>query len=83
MLLRPEGTLLAHQWVPAMFSGRLSLSLTVAGLATLCAASLLVWLVLYEPVAVATAVDEGSLVPIFQLIGYTLTRAARAIVRYL
>lgn len=66
-----------------MFSGPLSLSLAVAVLATLCAASLLVWLVLYEPVAVATAVDEGSLAPVFQLLGATLARAARAIVRYL
>ena len=66
-----------------MFSGPLSLSLAIAVLATLCAASLLIWLVLYEPVAVATAVDEGSLAPVFQLIGYTLARAARAIVRYL
>lgn len=61
----------------------LSLSLTIAGVATLCAASLLVWLVLYEPVAVATAVDQGDLSSVFQLIGATIARAARTLVRYL
>ena len=66
-----------------MHTARLPLSLTIAALATLCAASLLIWLVLYEPVAVATALDEGDVASVLALIGRTLARAARALVRYL
>ena len=62
---------------------RLSLSLSIAALAAVCAASLMIWLVLYEPVAVATAVDEGNLSSIVELIGRTLLSAARTLVRYL
>lgn len=62
---------------------RVSLSLVITGLATLSAALLLIWLVLAEPVAVANAVDEGSLSSMLALIGRTLATAARALVRYL
>ena len=66
-----------------MDGARVSLSLMITGLATLSAALLLIWLVLYEPVAVANAVDEGSLSSMLALIGRTLATAARALVRYL
>jgi hypothetical protein len=66
-----------------MDRARLSLSLSLAGLATASAASLMIWLVLYEPVAVATAIDEGNLSSMMALIGRTLLSAARTLVRYL
>lgn len=66
-----------------MDGARVSLSLVITGLATLAAALLLIWLVLSEPVAVANAVDEGSLSSMLALIGRTLATAARALVRYL
>jgi hypothetical protein len=63
--------------------GRYSLPLTIAAAFALCGALLLIWLVLAEPVAVATAFDRGDLAAVLELIGQTLARAARALVRYL
>jgi hypothetical protein len=63
--------------------GRYSLPLTVAAALALCGALLLIWLMLAEPVAVATAFDRGDLAAVLELIGRTLATAARALVRYL
>jgi hypothetical protein len=62
---------------------RYSLPLSIAAVLALCGALLLIWLVLAEPVAVATAFDGGDLAAVLELIGRTLASAARAIVRYL
>ena len=63
--------------------GRHSLSLTVAGLATVIAASLLIWLVLYEPVTLARALEQGDGLVVLELIGRTLASAFWSLVRYL
>jgi hypothetical protein len=67
----------------AMDNGRYSLPLTLAATFAGCGALLLVWLVLDEPVAVATAFDRGDLAGLLELVGRTLASAAKALVRYL
>jgi hypothetical protein len=63
--------------------GRMSLPLTIAGLATLAVASTLIWLLLYEPVALAGAVNAGDITVVAQAIGSALVKTLAALVRYL
>ena len=63
--------------------GRMSLPLTIAGLATLAVASTLIWLLLYEPVALAGAVNDGDITAVAQAIGSALVKTLAALVRYL
>jgi hypothetical protein len=63
--------------------GRYSLPLTIAALATLLAASLLIWLLLYEPVALAGAVEQGDVTVIARALGRALLSGLSALVRYL
>jgi hypothetical protein len=42
-----------------------------------------IWLVLSDPVAVATAVNTGDLAPIYTFITHALTHAFQAVLRYL
>ena len=62
--------------------GRFSLSLTIAGIGTLVA-SMLIWLLLYEPVALAGALDQGDLSVVAQAIGTALLKTVAALVHYL
>ena len=63
--------------------GRFSLSLTIAGIGTLSVASMLIWLLLYEPVALAGALDQGDLSLVAQAIGAALLKTVAALVHYL
>jgi hypothetical protein len=63
--------------------GRFSLSLTIAGIGTLTVASMLIWLLLYEPVALAGALDQGDLSVVAQAIGTALLKTVAALFRYL
>jgi hypothetical protein len=63
--------------------GRFSLSLTIAGIGTLTVASMLIWLLLYEPVALAGALDQGDLSLVAQAIGAALLKTVAALVHYL
>ena len=63
--------------------GRFSLSLTIAGIGTLTIASMLIWLLLYEPVALAGALDQGDLTVVAQALGTALLKTVAALFRYL
>ena len=63
--------------------GRFSLSLTIAGIVTLLAASTLIWLLLYAPAALAGAVDQGDITVVAQALGTALLKTVAALIRYL
>jgi hypothetical protein len=63
--------------------GRFSLSLTIAGIGTLTVASMLIWLLLYEPVALAGALDQGDLSVVAQAIGTALLKTVAALFHYI
>jgi hypothetical protein len=63
--------------------GRFSLSLTIAGIGTLTIAAMLIWLLLYEPVALAGALDQGDLSVVAQALGTALLKTVAALFRYL
>lgn len=62
---------------------RYSLAMAIAGTMTLMVASLIVWLVVTEPVALATALDQQDLTDLAQAIGRALAAGLRAIAEYL
>jgi hypothetical protein len=66
-----------------MEMSRYSIAMAVAGSATLVVASLLVWLLVTEPVALATAVHEHDLTELAQAIGQALVAGFKALVEYL
>ena len=66
-----------------MEQGRFPWSLTIAGIVTLVFASTLIWLLLYAPVALAGAVEQGDLTAVAQAIGAALLNTVAALVRYL
>jgi hypothetical protein len=66
-----------------MEQGRFPLSLTIAGIVTLVFASTLIWLLLYAPVALAGAVEQGDLTAVAEAIGTALLNTVAALVRYL
>ena len=63
--------------------GRFSLSLTIAGIGTLTIAAMLIWLLLYEPVALAGALDQGDLSVVAQALGTALLKTVAALFQYL
>ena len=54
----------------------------VAGMCVVLAAWT-IWLVLSDPVAVATAVNTGDLAPVYTFISHALVDALQAVLRYL
>ena len=66
-----------------MEQGRFPLSLTIAGIVTLVFASTLIWLLLYAPVALAGAVDQGDITVVAQALGTALLKTVAALIRYL
>jgi hypothetical protein len=62
---------------------RYSLAMAIAGTTTLVVASAIVWLLLTEPVALATAVHEHDLTDLAYAIGRALVDGLKAIVEYL
>ena len=66
-----------------MEMSRYSFAMALAGSVTLVVASLLVWLLLTEPVALATAVHEHDLTELAEALGQALAAGFRALVEYL
>ena len=62
---------------------RYSLAMAIAGTLTVLVASLLVWLMITEPVALATAVNEQDLTELAVAIGRALVDGIRALAEYL
>jgi hypothetical protein len=63
--------------------GRYSLAVAIAAGVTVLAASLLIWLLLSEPVALATAVGDKDVTALAAAIGKALAVGLKAITRYL
>lgn len=66
-----------------MEMSRYSFAMALAGSVTLVVASLLVWLLVTEPVALATAVHEHDLTELAEALGQALAAGFRALVEYL
>lgn len=66
-----------------MEMSRYSLAMALAGTLTLMVASLIVWLVVTEPVALATALNDQDLTDLAKAIGRALAAGLRAIAEYL
>lgn len=66
-----------------MQMSRYSLAMAIAGTTTLMVASMLVWLLLTEPVALATAVNDHDLTELALAIGRALADGIKAIAEYL
>ena len=62
---------------------RYSIAMAVTGTYTVLVASLLVWLLVTEPVALATAVHDHDLTQLAEAIGQALVAGFRALVEYL
>jgi hypothetical protein len=63
--------------------GRISTSLTIAGMVTLTLAGMLIWLLLYQPAALAGAVNDGDLRLVVEALGAALLKTVAALVTYL
>ena len=63
--------------------GRYSLPLTIAAVSTLLTASLLIWLVLYEPVAIAGAIEQRDVRVVAEALGQALFSGIKTLIRYL
>jgi hypothetical protein len=66
-----------------MEMSRYSLAMAIAGTMTLMVASLIVWLVVTEPVALATALNQHDLKDLAHAIGRALAAGFKAIAEYL
>lgn len=66
-----------------MEMSRYSLAMAIAGTTTLVVASLIVWLVVTEPVALATALDQQDLTDLARAIGKALAAGLKALAEYL
>jgi hypothetical protein len=66
-----------------MEMSRYSFAMALAGSVTLVVASLLVWLLVTEPVALATAVHDHDLTELAEALGQALAAGFRALVEYL
>ena len=62
---------------------RYSLAIAVSGALTVLVASMLIWLLLAEPVALATAVNDHDLTALAQAVGHALAATFKVLVRYL
>lgn len=62
---------------------RYSLAMAVAGSMTALVASLLVWLMVTEPVALATALDQHELADLAYAVGRALVAGLKVIAEYL
>ncbi len=66
-----------------MEMSRYSLAMAIAGTMTVMVASVLLWLVVTEPVALATALNEQDVADLAHAIGRALVAGFRAIAEYL
>ena len=62
---------------------RYSLAIAVSGAFTVLVASMLIWLLLAEPVALATAVNDHDVTALATAVGHALAATFKVLVRYL
>lgn len=62
---------------------RYSLAIAVSGAVTVLVASLLIWLLLAEPVALATAVNDHDVTALATAVGHALAATFKVLLRYL
>jgi hypothetical protein len=72
-----------HPGEDLMELGRYSLAIAISGAVTVLVASILVWLLLAEPVALATAVNDHDLATLAQAVGHALAATFKVLLRYL
>lgn len=62
---------------------RFSLAITITSAFTVVAASVLIWLLIAEPVALATAIGNHDLSVLAQAVGHALAATFKALAKYL
>jgi hypothetical protein len=63
--------------------GRYSLAISITAAITVLIACTLIWLVVSEPVALATAVNDGDVTALATAVGSALLAGIQALARYL
>lgn len=63
--------------------GRYSLAMAITAVVTALIACTLIWLVVSEPVALATAVNDGDVTALAKAVGNVLLAGLQALARYL
>ena len=63
--------------------GRYSLAISITAVITVLIACTLIWLVVSEPVALATAVNDGDVTALAKAVGNALIAGLQALARYL
>jgi hypothetical protein len=63
--------------------GRYSLAMAITTVVTVLIACTLIWLLVSEPVALATAVNEGDVTALAKAVGSALIAGLQALARYL
>jgi hypothetical protein len=63
--------------------GRYSLAMAITTVATVLVACTLIWLVVSEPVALATAVNDGDMTALAKAVGSAVLAGLQALARYL
>jgi hypothetical protein len=63
--------------------GRYSLAMAITTMVIVLVACTLIWLVVSEPVALATAVNDGDVTALAKAVGGALLAGLQAIARYL
>jgi hypothetical protein len=63
--------------------GRYSLAVAITTVVTVLIASALIWLLVSEPVALATAVNDGDVTALARAVGSALLAGLQALARYL
>jgi hypothetical protein len=63
--------------------GRYSLAMAITAVVTALIACTLIWLVVSEPVALATAVNDGDVTALAKAVGNALLAGLQALARYL
>jgi hypothetical protein len=63
--------------------GRYSLAMAITTVATVLVACTLIWLLVSEPVALATAVNNGDMTALAKAVGSAVLAGLQALARYL
>jgi hypothetical protein len=63
--------------------GRYSLAMAITTVVTVLVACTLIWLLVSEPVALATAVNDGDVTALARAVGSALIAGLQALARYL
>jgi hypothetical protein len=63
--------------------GRYSLAMAITTVVTVLVACTLIWLLVSEPVALATAVNDGDVTALAKAVGSALLAGLQALARYL